>query len=150
MSQPHTYQLIQQFYTACNALANAVNLQLFNGIRAPYWVANEVGGTCDFGDTDFLTPEEMVLILKANLTYDEYAERFYEKKNYKMNINYKITAFVAWVVITLIIVSATLRGVSKPCTATNLISITILLFWILLSIATNCLTFKNKKNNEKV
>ena len=74
MSQPHTYQLIQQFHTACNALANAVNKQLFNGIRAPYWVANEVGGTCDFEDTDFLTPEEMVLILKANLTYDEYAE----------------------------------------------------------------------------
>ena len=67
-----------------------------------------------------------------------------------MNINYKIAALVAWVVITLIIVSATLRGVSKPCTATNLISITILLFWILLSIATNCLTFKNTKNNEKV
>ena len=67
-------QLIQQFHDACNALVNAVNVQLFDSTRTPYWVANEVGGICDFEDTDFLTPEEMVLILKANLTYDEYAE----------------------------------------------------------------------------
>lgn len=62
-----------------------------------------------------------------------------------MKINIKIVAFAAWIVMTLIIVSATLRGVSKPDTATNLISIAVLLFWTLLSIATNCLTFKNNK-----
>ena len=67
-------QLIQQFHAACNALVKAVNVQLFDGMREPYWVADEVGGLCDFESTDFLTPEEMVLILKANLTYDEYAE----------------------------------------------------------------------------
>lgn len=67
-------RLIQQFYAACNALANAVNVQLFESLRDPYWVANEIGGLCDFEDTDFLTPEEMVLVLQANLTYDEYVE----------------------------------------------------------------------------
>lgn len=67
-------QLIQQFHDACNALVNAVNVQLFDSTRTPYWVANEVGGICDFEETDFLTPEEMVLILQSNLTYDEYAE----------------------------------------------------------------------------
>lgn len=41
------------------------------------------------------------------------------------------------------------RGVSKADTATNLISVAILLFWTLLSFATNCFTFKNNKNNEK-
>ena len=65
-------------------------------------------------------------------------------KTYK----WKITAFVVWVVITLIVVSVALRGVSKADTATNLISVAILLFWMLLSWATNCLTFKNNKNNE--
>ncbi len=65
-------------------------------------------------------------------------------KTYK----WKITAFVVWVVITLIVVSVALRGVSKADTATNLISVAILLFWTLLSFATNCLTFKNNKNNE--
>ena len=74
MNQTNTFKLLQQFYTACNAIADAVNQQLFEGMRNPYWVANDIGGSCDFGDTDFLTPEEMVLILKANLTYDEYAE----------------------------------------------------------------------------
>lgn len=83
-------KLIQQFHDACNALANAVNVQLFEGMREPYWVADEVGGICDFEETDFLTPEEMVLILQANLTYDEYAEwrdaniEYYETKG---NIN---------------------------------------------------------------
>lgn len=65
-------------------------------------------------------------------------------KTYK----WKITAFVVWVVITLIVVSVALRGVSKADTATNLISVAILLFWTLLSFATNCFTLKNNKNNE--
>lgn len=52
-------------------------------------------------------------------------------KTYK----WKITAFVVWVVITLIVVSVALRGVSKADTATNLISVAILLFWTLLSFA---------------
>lgn len=65
-------------------------------------------------------------------------------KTYK----WKITAFVVWVVITLIVVSVALRGVSKADTATNLTSVAILLFWTLLSFATNCFTFKNNKNNE--
>ena len=56
---------------------------------------------------------------------------------------WKVTAFVVWVVTTLIVVSIALRGVSKADTATNLISVAILLFWTLLSLATNCLTFKN-------
>lgn len=74
MNSSKNARLIQQFYAACNALANAVNVQLFDSIREPYWVADDIGGICDFAETDFLTPEEMVLILKANLTYDEYAE----------------------------------------------------------------------------
>ena len=67
-----------------------MNVQLFDGTRTPYWVADEVGGVCDFEYTDFITPEEMVLILQANLTYDEYVEwrdaniKYYETKG---NIN---------------------------------------------------------------
>ena len=58
---------------------------------------------------------------------------------------WKIASFVTWVVMTLIVLSAALRGVSKADTATNLASIAVLLFWTLLSLATNCLTFKNNK-----
>ena len=63
-------------------------------------------------------------------------------------IKWKIAAFVAWVVITLMVVDVGLRGVSKANTATNLASVAILLFWILASIATNCLIFKNKKDEK--
>lgn len=45
-------------------------------------------------------------------------------KTYK----WKVAAFVAWVVVTIIVVSVALRGVSKADTATNLISVAILLF----------------------
>ena len=58
---------------------------------------------------------------------------------------WKIASFVTWVVMTLIVLSAALTGVSKADTATNLVSIAVLLFWTLLSLATNCLTFKNNK-----
>ena len=58
---------------------------------------------------------------------------------------WKIASFVTWVVMTLIVLSAALRGVSKADTATNLVSIAVLLFWTLLSLVTNCLTFKNNK-----
>lgn len=63
-------------------------------------------------------------------------------------IKWKIAAFVAWVVITLMVVDVGLRGVSKADTSTNLVSVAILLFWILVPIATNCLTFKNKKDKK--
>lgn len=61
---------------------------------------------------------------------------------------WEIAAFVGWLVTTLIVVSAALRGISKADTATNLISVAVLLFWVLLSMSTNCLTFKNNKNEK--
>lgn len=67
-------QAIAEFKNACDELARQVNHCLFEDSCDWYWVANRVGGSCDFGDTDFLTPEEMVLILEHHLTYDEYAD----------------------------------------------------------------------------
>lgn len=63
-------------------------------------------------------------------------------------IKWKIAAFVAWVVITLMVVDVGLRGVSKADTTTNIVSVAILLIWLLVSIATDCLTFKNKKDEK--
>lgn len=59
-------------------------------------------------------------------------------------IKWKIASFVAWVVITLMIVDVSLKGISKADTEINLLSIAILLFWVLISISTSCFTFKNK------
>lgn len=55
-------------------MVEVVNSQLFEGLRSWYWVADEVGGICDFGDTDFLNTQEMALILENNMTYDDYVE----------------------------------------------------------------------------
>lgn len=63
-------------------------------------------------------------------------------------IKWKIAASVAWVAITLMVADVGLRGVSKADTATNILSVAILLFWILVSIATNCLAFKNEKDEK--
>lgn len=68
-------QAIAEFKNACDELARQVNHRLFEDSRDWYWVANRVGGSCDFNDTDFLTPEEMVIILQTpHFTYNEYAE----------------------------------------------------------------------------
>ena len=65
---------VAMFHNACNLLATLVNEQLFDGIRTWYWIGDDVGGMCDFEESDFLSPEEMVRIIEHHLTYDEYAE----------------------------------------------------------------------------
>ncbi len=64
---------VQRFKDACNDLAEAVNKQLFEDSRTWYWVADVVGDVCDFEDSDFLNPEDMVLIIENQMTYSEYA-----------------------------------------------------------------------------
>lgn len=65
---------LQLFENDCNELARLVNKYLFNDERHWYWVDDYVGGTCDFGDTDFLSPIDMVVILDNNVTYEQHAE----------------------------------------------------------------------------
>lgn len=65
---------VTAFEEACNTLAEAVNRQLFNGSRDWYWVADDIGGVCDFDDAAYIAPEDMVRILKHGITYDEYEE----------------------------------------------------------------------------
>lgn len=65
---------VQRFKDACNALAEAVNKQLFDGCRTWYWIGEEVGGACDFDVVDVLNLEDMVRIIEKGITYDEYAE----------------------------------------------------------------------------
>ena len=67
-------ETIELFKFACNSLATAVNKQLFDGCRDWYWRGDDVGGMCDFEESDFLSPEYMVRIIEHHLTYDEYAE----------------------------------------------------------------------------
>lgn len=66
--------MVAAFREACDRLARAVNFQLFDGERDHSWVGDEAGGMCDFGDSDFLSPEDMARILESGMTYDEYAE----------------------------------------------------------------------------
>lgn len=65
---------VTMFRNSCNRLADLVNAKLFDGSRNWYWIADEIGGTCDFEEADVLNPEDMVRIIENNMTYDEYAE----------------------------------------------------------------------------
>lgn len=67
-------RIIDQFRTACDALAGAVNEQLFEGCRDWWWIGDTVGGMCCFDDTDDLNPDDMVLILEKGITYEQYEE----------------------------------------------------------------------------
>ena len=66
--------VVRQFKKACDDLAGLVNEQLFDGCREWYWIGDEVGGACDFEETDVLNPKDMVRIIENCLTYDEYSE----------------------------------------------------------------------------
>lgn len=65
--------VVRVFKEACDALAEEVNSQLFDGSRNWYWVADERGGVCDFEDGDFLGVEDMVRVVENRLTYRKYA-----------------------------------------------------------------------------
>ena len=67
-------KIIKQYKDSCNELAELVNMQLFDVCRKWYWIGDEVGGACDFEETDVLNPEDMVRVIENNMTYDEYAE----------------------------------------------------------------------------
>ena len=66
--------VVRKYKKACDDLAELVNEQLFDGCREWYLIGDEVGGACDFEETDVLNPEDMVRVIENNMTYDEYAE----------------------------------------------------------------------------
>ena len=66
--------VVRKYKKACDDLAELVNEQLFDFFRVWYWIGDEVGGACDFEETDVLNPEDMVRIIENGLTYDQYAE----------------------------------------------------------------------------
>lgn len=64
-------------------------------------------------------------------------------------IKWKVMLFVVWILSTMMLLSLSLRAVSKADTTLNIVGVLGFVLWILFSIATNCLTFKNNKKNEK-
>ena len=64
-------------------------------------------------------------------------------------IKWKVMLFVVWLLSTLMILSLSLRAVSKADATLNIIGVIAFTLWILFSIATNCLTFKNNKKDEQ-
>lgn len=64
---------VVNYWEACERLVEITNKQLFGGIRQTYWIGGVCGGLCCF-DTDLLSPEEMVLIIRHEVTYEQYAE----------------------------------------------------------------------------
>lgn len=65
---------VVNYWDACERLVKITNKQLFDGFRSTYWVGGVCGGLCCFDDTDFLSPEEMALIIWNEVTYEQYAE----------------------------------------------------------------------------
>ena len=82
--------VVRKYKKACDDLAELVNEQLFDGCREWYWIGDEVGGACDFEETDVLNPEDMVRIIENGLTYDEYAEWRESNLDHAQYINLKL------------------------------------------------------------
>lgn len=66
--------IIRLYRAACENLKGAVNEQLFDGGRSPYWIGDEVGGLCDFEGYIILSATDMVLIIEHDLTYEQVSE----------------------------------------------------------------------------
>lgn len=66
--------IIQGFSKCCYNVAKAVNKQLFDGERKFFWIGGVAGGMCDFDDCDVISTDDMIRILRNEMTYDQYAE----------------------------------------------------------------------------
>lgn len=64
---------VVNYWDACERLVEITNKQLFGGIRQTCWIGGVCGGLCCF-DIDLLSPEEMVLIIQYEVTYEQYVE----------------------------------------------------------------------------
>ena len=64
---------VVNYWEACERLVEITNKQLFGGIRQTCWIGGVCGGLCCF-DIDLLSPEEMVLIIQYEVTYEQYVE----------------------------------------------------------------------------
>lgn len=74
MIDPEIKKCTQQFKDCCNNLAELVYQHLFDGDRKWYWIGDDVGGACDFEETDIINADDMVRILENDMDYDKYAE----------------------------------------------------------------------------
>lgn len=64
--------LVEAWKETCLLMAERINEYLFDGEGETEWVREKVGGTCFFTPDDFLTPEEMALILEKNVSRATY------------------------------------------------------------------------------
>lgn len=67
-------EIIKAYKKSCDELASRINEQLFDNSRKWFWVADEIGGVCDFEEADIINAEDMVRILENGMSYDDYAE----------------------------------------------------------------------------
>lgn len=58
-------------------------------------------------------------------------------------------AFVCWAVLSCIILDEAMRGLSMDDTAKGIWSMAVIFGWCALSLATDCFTFKSRKNKEE-
>ena len=64
-------------------------------------------------------------------------------------IRWKILLFVVWLLVTIVALDVSLRVISLPSTASNILGVVGWCLWILISMATNCFTFNHKSNEKK-
>lgn len=62
---------LRMYQEGCDTLARMVADRLFDGVPY-YWVGDVVGGIADFGDTNFLSMEDIAYVVEGNVTYEEY------------------------------------------------------------------------------
>ena len=79
------YDLVRKYKDTCAEIADAVAIRLFPTTRQHKWVGDRIGGICDFGNANFLTMGDMVLILETDMDpkgFFEWSAANEENKDY--------------------------------------------------------------------
>ena len=68
----NTEKLIKDYETACNNIVQAFAKRYEVSCDTSDWVAEKVGGTICVNEEFYLSIEEMILMFKTNISWDEY------------------------------------------------------------------------------
>lgn len=82
-------QIIDSFEKSCNDLAMEVNKSLFRGNEEFFWVGNQVGDLCCYTNMVALSTNDMILILKENISCDEVLKWWEDSSKDKPFLNLK-------------------------------------------------------------
>ena len=65
---------VKRYRDACEILRTTLRDMYFPENDRSYWIGDDIGGLCDFGDTSIISASDIALLIEKNVSYDSFDE----------------------------------------------------------------------------